>query len=461
MAAAQIQLFPEPESDGSGDERASRLGPVPTRLTPESPQLYTEPTHAEQAALAALEALESVDRSDPAALPVLSDAERQSAGLLSLGGYYMRHLSAYQQARVDLGRKSGGIADSSRQTLEHHLNAFARWDRANVPPGWPAGIAWDGTPLSRLAGKLAYRFEDFLVSAVESGNEGTRGGRAWSLKTAVNTCGDLRWVLARAVDQGVIDRDPIPRQMEQRLLGADGDEPDAPPVIYSDAELGRLYAVLPKICAASDEIKVRGARSTKGLREVICRELQAAIVLSANAGPRMADLLQLEFGKHVLLSEDEAAPSKLVYVQRKKRKTHVIRLAAVTVRHLTTLRQSRPQSLPGMEDCAPEWVFPHLIQPDLTVPVKSEAKRRATALLKEATAAIGLPVADYDRPWHVLRHSCTTRFNDHAAGIGKLITHGPDADVASQSYDNPLNRIATAVETIGWPAEFLQKEQTG
>lgn len=459
MTAADLQLFPEPENDGSEKEGTNRLGCPPTQLSGEKPHLYTGPDAVEEACERALEALESVERSDPTALPVLSAEDRERAGSLSLLAYYDRYLASWQEARIELGRKAGGIARSSAETLYHHIKAFGRWDLANNPPGWPADVEWPGTPLVRLAGKLAYRIEDFLVSAVSEGNAGTRGQRPWAVKTAVNCCGDLRWVLARAIEQQVIDRDPLPTGFEDRI-GAGGDSDDQqqrPPVIFTDAELGRLYAILPQIVADSDEVKIRGNKSTRPLREAITRELRTAIVLAANAGPRAADLLQFEFGKHVFLPDDPGSAAKLIYTQRKMRKRHEIRLAAVTLEHLASLRRFHGR-LPGMEQDGPSYLFPHLISPEKQKPLHGEPKRRATALLKEAAAAIGLDVEQYQRPWHVLRHSCTTRFNDHAPGIGKLITHGPDSDVASKSYDNPLGRIAKAVETIGWPAEFLQTD---
>lgn len=377
--------------------------------------------------LAALAAELSRESADVTALPAV---EAKTARELSLGEFNDLYFRPWREAR--LAAKT--IAESTIETERRHVGRYSAWDREQQPADWPAGVPWNGLPLRYVSAGWLIRF---LRDARDD----------WANATVVSCLTSLRTVLSYARRLGVIEQTPKLGRLKRILGFDDADDPIA--TVYTDGELARLYAAFDDVIAGQVEAGTfaKGPRQTLGKRAAAtARELKTALVVGINAGPRPGDLLRFEFERHVKLDRD---PPELVFRARKTRKQHRVPLAPVTVDHLRRLRECQGRGR----------LFPHLMQPTDKALRDSTAYRRSVAAWRQAMRSIGLDDTKYAKPWHSLRKSCTTRFNAHGiarglGSVGKLITHGRDSDVASQSYDNPLPTMAKAVATIGWPAAF-------
>lgn len=426
MAARALRLFPDPESLPVMDDPANLDAPG---ITPGAPNSRDE-------LLASLAA-------DPAEVVLLPPAQATAAAELTLPDYHARHFRPWRQARL----QAGTVKRSSLVTEDGHVRAYAAWDSDPVrqPSGWPAATRWTGMPLKHLSAKW---FRQFLHDQVESG--------IWAPASARSCWTSLRSVLNHARQLGVVARVPSLPKLKETLRDVSADDDEADVLPYSDAELGRLYAAFDGIVAAAvrdGTIRTRSPSKVQAAAKAITRELKTALVLGANCGPRPADLFLLEFERHV---KPDGNPPALLFRAAKTGKLHHVPLADATIAHLARLRKAHVQF-----QKIDTFLFPHLTNPRAVDPMRSSPYRRTVQLLRRAITAIGLDEAAYQKPWHSVRKSCTTRFNAHGiahglGSVGKLITHGKDADVASQSYDNPLPTILKAVESIDWPAEFCE-----
>lgn len=420
---AELRLFPE-ESQPPDDPAKHALGVYPTGSFARS---KTDPLAPGEESPAPSRALGSVPvSSDGLLFPSLSPAERETARGLSLSEYYQRFLSPWHDARIAAGKPPGAATVSTYRT---HLQSYDRWER-------------EREQAAELPATMEERIAQFFGDSIERGHAGTQKGKPWSAATAASCWKSLRIILGYAQKHGLIESAPCPD-----LTALADDEDRVTP--YTDEQLGKLYAVIEKTVAASSDVKSRSPKQLAALRKRITLQMRTLIVLITNCGPRAEDAFLLRWEEHVRLNDAEP---RLVFRASKTQKRHVIPLAAITIEHLTTLRHSLG-ILPTM--AVP--LFPDLVNQHAKDPLDSAAKRRATKLIKAATAAIGLDAADYRCPWHAIRKSCTTRFNAHGRAkrlggdVGEFITHGPDASVASRYYDQRLPSIREAVETIGWP----------
>lgn len=431
--AEPLRLFPE-EVDVSL-ERAEKLDAV--GLKPTAPKLRVHGEGDEAAAERALQGLAAEHADDLA--PLSAEAARAAAEL-TLAEYHAQHFAPWRATRL----AAGTISKSTVSKENGDLRRYAEWDTHadRKPADWPSSVPWRGLPLRYLTAAWIKRF--LLAKA-----------NGWAVAT-VNTCWtSLRTVLNHARDLGAIDKVPSIPRLKQAVRTVVDEDDDPTVLIYSDAQLGAIYQAFADVvdnAVRSRLIVCRSPKAVPATARAILEEIRMALVLGTNAGPRPADLFLLEFQRHVKL---DRKPAELVFRAAKTGKLHRIPLAAVAVSHLDRLRKSQATFT---ELDTP--VFPNLINASAKNPTESTAYRRTTKLLRLALTAVGIDESAYQKPWHSVRKSCTTRFNAHGiagglGSVGKLITHGKDADVASQSYDNPQPTIAKAVATIGWPAEFL------
>lgn len=61
-----------------------------------------------------------------------------------------------------------------------------------------------------------------------------------------------------------------------------------------------------------------------------------------------------------------------------------------------------------------------------------------------------------EKPWQVLRSTCNTRYKEIGSDAGKVMMHGPDADVNSAFYDEARPRTIKAVGEVPQPEAFLE-----
>jgi integrase len=436
MAARALRLFPDPDSLGD-------LAPV--GITPTGANSL--PFDADDAA--ARRALEGLADEHADELTPLSPGGARAAARLSLPEYFAVHFTPWRETRL----AAGTIKRSSVMCERGHMRQYAAWDSDTdrKPAGWPAGKPWTGLPLEFVTGPWLQRF--FL----DKTNGWPAGSDGWSAATVASCWTSLRTVCKHAKDLGAIAKVPSLPRLTKAVRAALDEDDDPQIVTCSDAELGALYGAVDRVVDAAVKDRLIRCRSPKKLAATaaaIKRELKTALVLGANCGPRPADLFLLEFERHVRL---DRTPAEIVFRAAKTGKQHQIPLADVTVAHLRKLRKAH-----GQFAKLDTYLFPHLTNPASNDPMESDPYRRSVKLLRRLLTAIGLDETAFAKPWHsVARKSCTTRFNAHGiahgfGSIGKIITHGRDADVASQSYDNPFPTLCKAVATIGWPAEFLK-----
>jgi hypothetical protein len=382
---------------------------------------------------------------DSAALPRLDPAAAKTARMLPLATYWETHLMPWCHARVD---QSAGMTRRTVETFRDHVRAFSQWDALQKPPAsWPKSRAWHGWPLAAVASGSAVR--QFLRAAV---SEGIADRKPWAFSSAKSCLTTLRWILRCAKRQEVVADSPTFDGLLDELRSLAGDPLSV--TAYTDAELGAIYAQIPAAVDAAIADRTICKRHAKAIRKRVIREMRAAIVLCANAGPRSEDLFPLRFADHVRLGDG----AQVSFVADKTKKRHIIPLSPVTVEQLDRLHRLHGQLFDG------ELLFPHLTNQKCKRPEDAEARRRATKILRTALGLAGLKNEHFPKPWHAIRKSCRTRFRaiGIAAGlgdVGKLITHGPDADVSSANYLDLSETLTAAVAAMdaredGWPAEF-------
>jgi len=391
---------------------------------------------------AAREAVERAAGGPAGGITPLPAGTARRAGEFPLAEFYAAHMRPWRAKLL----AAGDYGRSSWQTEQRHVRAWAAWDQAHPPEGWPGSMPWRGMPVGKLSAA-------WLKAFVEA--EAKQGASAGTIRSRLQ---GLSVVLNHAKKLGVIRTVPRVRQ-PKRVIGrlVSGDD-DQTALAYTDAQLGAIYAAVPEAVARGIESGVIRHRSRKRIGAFgaeIAAQLQAAIVLGANCGPRASDWFVLDFERHVKSARN---PPELAFTAGKTQKLHRIPLADVTRRHLDRLRKRR-----GLFLAKSAWLFPDLSNPDLPTAKKrkdSRPQRRTVALMRLAMEAAGIDPDLYRTPLHSVRKSCTTRFNlwgvAHRKGpLGNLITHGKDADVASTSYFDTMPTLAEAVASIDWPAEFL------
>ena len=309
--------------------------------------------------------------------------------------------------RQDIARRATAPGTLEKETQA--MTRFSRWELGAKPDAWPQSVVWTGLPLEFLTGPYIERFlRDLLPQLARATVEST-----WT---------HLRTVLNMAVKMRAIDAAPKV-DLTGIFSGRSADNvADFCASAYTDSQLSALYS------AFEGDL-----------------ELQVALVVGANVGPRAEDL----FGFHWRMLTLEAAVPEVWYTAQKTGKRHWMPLAPCVVSHLRMLLDRNR--------CGAGPVFPSLTSPGSKQPGKSRPARRRNRKIKEAMAAAGIPVTgDFSKPAQVLRSTCNTRLNNHRPGSGLLALHGPDADVNSRHYWNVRPLLIDAVSTLPQPDAFIR-----
>lgn len=345
--------------------------------------------------------------------PLPPDERRRVKLHSTVQQFYDAHMRPLREEQLAGGEVSKGTLEKEQQAVRY----FSEWDLRQAPRDWPDDVAWPGLPIGYLTGPY---LESWIKSLLTE-----RGLRSGSVSPLWY---QLRTVVNHAVKLKVLDRAPRPSVSSalESVATAAADD-DLVPTTFTTDELEAIYRAL------AGEV-----------------EMQVALVVGAAVGPRTGDLFGLRWGSNVRLRCD---PPEIWYRAEKTGKRHWVPLHPVTVRQL--LRLARPL-LPGTEEG--RLVFPSLTSDRNKDPESSRAARRRNALMKGVLRSLGLPAddktSDYYRPWQVLRSTCNSRLNNHRPGVGRLVTHGKDADVSSQHYWDAKPLILEGVLTLPQPAAF-------
>lgn len=463
MAARALRLYADPDSIDAGLTEVKGAGASPAPLSSVPIQRETELRRA-------LENFRS--QSTPDEIVRLDPEQADAAGWMTAWEFCEAYFVPWYAGRV----KAGSVGRRELRNIRGALRAYYDWDSDPYRKiaGWPEGRPWTGLPLRSITGQW---IEDFLQAKMRGY---PRGANRWALGTVKSRRGCLATVLGYAEGVGAIERAPkLAQQWKKRVrkrLRAEQIDDDADPeiVAYTDGELGAIYAALGDVVGQAlrdglmrfrvtaprprpDEWRPLAlATSPTSFAKAVLRELRCLIVLCANCGARVGDLLRFSAREHLRL---DLSPAEIRFTAEKTGKDHRIPLAEVTVRHLKQAMATR-----GF-DRSQTYLFPHLGNPDpaLVKPPSERAPYESITLpvFRRALTAAGLDESGFEKPIHSIRKSCTTRFNlwaaaNHKLPIGSEITHGKSADVVSQHYMATWRELCEAVETIGWPAEFLQ-----
>lgn len=317
--------------------------------------------------------------------------------------FYRDWMAPHRQRQLRAKKVTGNTLSKERQAL----NRWREWELANRPDDWSGD--WSGVPIGFLAG--GYLDEFYAAMA-----------KKYASQTVVSTRNHLRTILNFAVQIGALDEAPQPQPLD--LEDPEDVEEDLA-TVWSDEELDALY------------------RSASGRFD-----LQTAIVLAVNCGPRSVDLFTLTWRKNICLHEDVPM---LRFRARKTGKKHGIPLHPVVVDHLQRLRADESFDPGGP-------VFPDLGSVACKDPERSRAARARNKLIKRCLAEASLPI--HERPWQVMRATCCTRLNDIKSGIGSwVIGQGFDragTKLAEDFYYNPSRLAVSTILRSPQPAAFLR-----
>lgn len=353
-------------------------------------------------------------RDESRGLPDLSAADLRAAQReMNLMSIYERYLAPWRTRRM----KDGKVKKNTLQKERQSVRCFSMWDMdpARAPAEWPRGIAWKGLPASYLCQKY---FEDWIKARLHRG-------------MAIATM-DARWNHVRTVmnmlkQMGIVPEVPTIEfaPIERQFHAAYGDpDDDLVPTIYSDDQLVAAYQQMHE------------------------PDLRCAWVLGINCGARTVDLFQMRWQRDIRLG----ARPEVYYTARKTGRRHWVPLHPFTIVQLRRLiyvqRHLDPDEPHGL-------VFPRLTSARAEDPEKSLPARWRNKRIKIVLAKAGIAVeGDIDKPWQVLRSTCSSRLNNHKPGAGRLVTHGKDADVNSTYYWNHHPTLVDAIASMPMPREF-------
>lgn len=399
ISAAQPQLWPpldEPPDDGT-----LRIFPA---QEPDPAQDYLScaaSAPVQGASLDELFALAAAAGARPALEIPAADRPRvrQTYPLWRLWEQYLLPHRLQQLRPKRAKRRGRQISPDTLAKERQVIQRYREWDLQQRPDVAAAkGIRWPGLPVGHLS--QAY-LERFLRSEAE---------RGLAYGTIKSTWITLRTVLRFAVRLQAIESAPTVD------LASVADDDELPPVAYTTSQLQRIYRSLGR------------------------PDLQAAWVLGLNCGPRTIDL----FGCRWEWISFDQQPAALTYKATKTGKTHRIPLHTITVYQLERLAGG-PLPESGL-------LFPELTAPDNKDPERSYRARKRNQQIKRGLRECGLPLdGHYAKPIQVLRSTCSSRLNNHAPGVGRLVTHGPDIDINSRSYWDSWPLIVEAIATLPMP----------
>lgn len=341
----------------------------------------------------------------------LSSADAQLVReTVRLPEFYSAFMADWRAEQVKLKQVKPGTTQKDRQTI----NRWEAWESVTPPANWPDGEPWLGLPI----GYLTTGYLDRFVSAIS---------RQFAAATVESTRGHLHAILTHAVTIGVLESAPRSSPLPTARGGDEEDDLDEDlATVWTDAELNRLY----RACTGHPD-------------------LQAAIVIGCNVGPRARDLFQLSWNPKTLRLEQ--SPPKVVYRAVKTGKVHGIPLHPVVITHLDRLRRQHLFDPQG-------GLFPNLVSYNSKDPEKSHAARRRNKLIKKFAAKAGLP--DHNKPWQVCRATCCTRLNNVRHGVGSwVIGQGTDragTKLAADHYDNPTDEVIATILATPQPEAFWE-----
>lgn len=336
--------------------------------------------------------------------PAESERVRQT---VRLPEFYTEFMAPWRAEQIAAKQVKSGTAQKDRQAV----NRWREWEIACPPKDWPDGEPWRGLPIGYLTGGYLDRFYAWAA------------GR-YAPDTVESTRGHLAAILGFAVTIGVLAATPKASPLSCVAVGDDSLDEDLA-TVWTEGELNRLY------------------RAMRGHPD-----LQAALVLACNVGPRAIDLFQLLWEKNLRL---EQSPPKCLYRATKTGKVHGIPLPPVVLAHLDRLRRGHLLPPGGL-------LFPRLVSGACRDPERSHAARRRNKLVKRLMAEAGVP--DHERPWQVCRATCCTRLNNVRRGVGSwVIGQGTDragTRLASEFYDNPTEEVVATILAAPQPEAFAE-----
>lgn len=331
-------------------------------------------------------------------------------GTLTLPEFYREQMADWRARQLAAGETSRGNLSKERQAL----NRWNAWEAANRPDQWPAGTPWAGLPIGYIQGGYLDQFYESLR-------------KNYAADSVISTRNHLRTVFNHAVKVGVLIQAPEPKPLA--LENPEDLEEDLA-TIWSDAEIDTLY---------------------QGLAPH--PELQVALVLAINCGPRTVDLFLSEWDKN--LRAGESSPS-LRFRAVKTGKKHCIPLPPVVQAHLCRLRRAYLTDPAGA-------VFPSHSSIHAKDPERSRPARKRNAIIKQVMKECGLP--DHEKPWQVCRATCCTRLNNAnpKALVGSwVIGQGSDRNttiagtkIAEEFYYNPSDLVTQTILSAPQPQSFL------
>ncbi|WP_437224936.1 tyrosine-type recombinase/integrase [Planctomicrobium sp. SH661] len=328
---------------------------------------------------------------------------------LTLPEFYAEFMAPYRATEKQSGAVKGGTLSKERQAL----NRWVAWETSAKPTGWPT--SWKGMPIGYIQGGWLDQF--FAAMSAKYAPDSIKSTRNHLLK-----------IFNFAVEIGALESAPQSKPLD--LEDFDDIEEDLA-TVWSEEELNRLY---------------QAAHSHP--------DIQAALVLCCNCGPRAVDLFQTRWDKNIRSSED---PPRLRFRAIKTGKKHGIPLHPVVVAHLDRLKGEHLFDPSGL-------LFPRLSTPiDRNKdPEKSHAARRRNTLIKSLMKQAGVPA--HEKPWQVCRATCCTRLNNvrlagMQGGVGSwIIGQGSDRSgtkLAADFYDNPTEAVIQTVMAAPQPQAFL------
>ncbi len=352
-----------------------------------------------------------------AEVPAISQADRDIAReRYSVLKIYMVYLQEFRDQQCRDGKLRRGTIEKDRQSLR----CFSKWDHDPIraPKDWPEDEVWQGLPALYLA--QGYVEQWFLERILQG----------YSINTMRSRWAHLRTIMNMVQRLGIMDVVPTVEveSVIRRIESSTGIDPDddLPPVIYSTEQLDQVYRRIEEF------------------------DLLTAWVLGLNCGARTVDLFSLRWGHDVRFGEKP----EVTFKARKTGRRHWVPLHPVTVQHLRKLVLNQGHINPAKPTGL---VFPDLTSAVSKDPEKSPPARIRNDRIKAAirAAGIGLEIeGEYDKPWQVLRATCSTRLNNHRPGIGRLVTHGKESDVNSLHYWNEYPAIVEAINTLVLPPAF-------
>ncbi len=307
---------------------------------------------------------------------------------LTLRDFYNDWMRPDLERRVAKKSLSAGTLAKDRQALN-------RWELVTRPDHWAEEKTWAGLPIGYITSRAVQTFLEDLFEATKKG-------------TARSTWSHLRNILNYAVKVRAIDAFPKPDRIP---TGEDNDEDLV--TYFRPEQLAAAYTAL------GDN-----------------PDLQVAMVLAANAGPRTHDVFVMTWSSVEL---DGPRPA-ISFKAKKTGKLQRVPLAPLTVKHL--------RRLPSFGKSP--YLFPSLGNPKAKDPERTRPARRRKEVLRAALLSVGI---DFPKPFQALRATCNKRLEDWRTGVGQFVL-GHALTLNARHYYEPSDLICEAVNAVQQPPCF-------